>query len=334
MVSRLIQTLPERQKATLALFGATSLYGLNGVLTRFLGDDFDAFTQFFARSVMVALILAFVVSMFHYRPWRVLEPSDVPWIIGWALSRSASAVLFFFAVLVLPIGMTAVLTVGGSLISAYAVGTLLFGEKITHRKLIAGALSMLGVVIISWGSFGTSNVFYIMLATSAGLIGSLWNVFSKKFTGGYSASQLAMIDAVLSALCMLPLMFIFGSKAPAIALSIPWLVVLAFAISQFLSVRLIVYGFRNLEAQVASLIMPVELFFAALYGLLLFGEVLSFTTVVGGLLVAAASISTTAPIPLPNLTKVGSPLYQRAYTFVRAAKPLGKRGEKEGGSDA
>lgn len=321
MVTDVVRAIPERHKATLGLVTATSLFGMYGVFARYLGNDFDAFTQFFSRNLLVAFILAIVVALFQYRPWRVLQKKDAPWIFGWALSRSAAAAMFFFSVLALPIGMTVMLYYAGSLVSAYLLGALIFGEKVTLRKMIAVALSIVGLVVIGYGDLTVTNGTSILLAAGAGLIGSLWNIFSKKFSGEYPASQLAMIDAVLSALFMLPLMLFFGSTAPAISLSLPWLIILAYALSQFLTVRLIVFGFRNLEAQTASLIMPVELFFASLYGFILFGEVLTVPTIVGGALIAFASVATTLPVPLPRRTNVGLPLYQRAYAFVRAAKP-------------
>lgn len=55
-----------------------------------------------------------------------------------------------------------------------------------------------------------------------------------------------------------------------------------------------VYGFKRLEAQIGTLVMPMEVFFAALFGFIFYRETLTILTILGGLLIISG-------IVIPNL---------------------------------
>ena len=61
------------------------------------------------------------------------------------------------------------------------------------------------------------------------------------------------------------------------------------------NVKLIVYGFKNIEAQIGSIILPVEIIFATIFSFLVFKEVPTTLTILGGFLIIFAAI-------IPSLT--------------------------------
>ena len=84
---------------------------------------------------------------------------------------------------------------------------------------------------------------------------------------------------------------------PSFSNPIPWLWIVGFALSGILSSFLLIRGFKYVEAQVGSLILPMELVFASIFGFLFFGEVLKFNVYLGGFLIFLAAV-----IPVFNLS--------------------------------
>jgi len=54
--------------------------------------------------------------------------------------------------------------------------------------------------------------------------------------------------------------------------------------------QLIIYGFRHLEAQVGSIVMLMEIVFGLFLGFMLYDEVLSVTSLIGGALIIVAVV--------------------------------------------
>ncbi len=108
--------------------------------------------------------------------------------------------------------------------------------------------------------------------------------------------QLIFMDGVFHVFFSIPLIFVFNEKFTPPELSIPWLTIIIYALSQIVVVKLVIYGFRHLEAHLGTLIMPLEVFFGALFGFIFFKEVLSIYSIIGGLLIISG-------FTLPNLKR-------------------------------
>jgi len=78
-------------------------------------------------------------------------------------------------------------------------------------------------------------------------------------------------------------------------LGISWIWIGVYAVVQIINVKLIVYGFKNIEAQIGSIILPVEIIFATIFSFLVFKEVPTTLTILGGFLIIFAAI-------IPSLT--------------------------------
>ncbi len=93
------------------------------------------------------------------------------------------------------------------------------------------------------------------------------------------------MDAAFHTAISLILVLILRENISLPQLSLPWLGISAWALTQATVVYLVIYGFKRLEAHLASLIMPLEVFFGAFFGFLFFQETLSTLTILGGLLI-------------------------------------------------
>jgi drug/metabolite transporter (DMT)-like permease len=129
----------------------------------------------------------------------------------------------------------------------------------------------------------------------SGTLTGFWNTFSKKISGDYSSPQMLFFDSFLSVIFALSGGLIIGERMPTFSIQ-GWLPMFGYVITNFIASNAVIHGFRHLEAQIGSLILPLETIFAAIFGYLLFGEVLSTQTLLGGACILIASI-------IPNLKK-------------------------------
>ncbi len=284
--------LRKRNQAIGSLVTATLLYGLYGVYSRLIGLDFGVFSQNFARNLIVALILALYI--FSKRKWRKIRTEDVKWILTWVLSGFISIIAIFIAFNKIPIGTALFVFYAGSITGGYLVGSLFFNEKLSRIKLISIVLCFIGLALIYSLSFEIDNSTYILFALVAGFSTGLWNTLSKKVSGKYPHLQLVFVDALLHVALSFLLVFILNEKLSFPELSVPWITIFVFALTQIAVVKLVIYGFRHLEAHIGTLIMPLEVFFGAFFGFIFFKEVLSFYTIIGGLIIISGFV-------LPNL---------------------------------
>jgi drug/metabolite transporter (DMT)-like permease len=61
----------------------------------------------------------------------------------------------------------------------------------------------------------------------------------------------------------------------------------------------VVYGFKNLEAQIGSVILPVEIIFATIFAFIFFREYPTISAYVGGVMIIVAAI-------IPSLRAIDS----------------------------
>ncbi|KKP70356.1 hypothetical protein A2X44_01430 [candidate division CPR3 bacterium GWF2_35_18] len=276
-----------------AILISTIFYGLMGVYSKIIGVNFGIFTQSYIRNLIVFLII-FVLCLVLRKKWVKIQKQDIPWIILWSISGTIASVCFFVAVNYLSIGTTVIIFFAGSNISGYLAGKVLYQEQLTKSKIIASILSILGVLLVYYSTIGLDNLVFSIMALFSGLGTGLWNTVSKKFSHHYSGLQITGMDAFASFLMTLFASMIVFEPLPTISFTIPMLFVFIYSITQTITVFFTVYGFKRLEAQIGTLVMPMEVFFAALFGFIFYRETLTILTILGGLLIISG-------IVIPNL---------------------------------
>ena len=89
-------------------------------------------------------------------------------------------------------------------------------------------------------------------------------------------------------------MFITKESNNFIFPSIAWLGATIFAFAEIIATVSVYYGFKNLPAKKASLLLLTEILFAVIFGWLFYGEIPPLLTFFGGVLIIIA-------MSLPNL---------------------------------
>lgn len=97
-------------------------------------------------------------------------------------------------------------------------------------------------------------------------------------------------DALVSSIVTYYFALIFHEPTPNIQFSIPWLGLILNTITQILGVVAVIYGYKHVEVQLVSIITPIEVVFAALFGFIIFHEILPPLSIIGGLCIFIAAL--------------------------------------------
>ncbi len=273
-------------KGISAIIASTAIFGLYGVYSRLIGISFGAFTQYWTRNFLVALVL-FVVLVLN-KKWKRIHPQDIKWFVFWILNGIGSTVGIFVAFNNIPIGTAYFVFYSGIILAGCIAGRLLFHEILDSLKIVSMVLSVIGLTFIY--SFTTQgyHTIWIFLAFASGICSGLWITSSKKLSHKYPTTQMIFLDAASGFALSLILALMLRENFPTISFSVSWIGILLFAVSQLATEQLIIYGFRHTQAQIGTLITPLEAVFGALFAFIFFKEVLSPTILFGGFLIIIA----------------------------------------------
>ena len=273
-----------------ALLTATVFYGMYGIFSRFIGEDFGAFYQNWVRNLIVAFFC--LLAIWAKREQLVkIKKQDTKWVIFWLLSGSWVTVLTFVAFNNLNIGTTYLLIYCSMITSGYLSGKIFFSEKMSLHKYISLFLVFAGLLVIFRFSVETKDTVYIIMALVSGSMTGLWNTLSKKFSDKYPNTQLVLLDSMASVAVAFAGSLAFREAFPTSVSGSGWVWLILYAFVQFINVGLVIYGFKNLEAQLGSIILPIEIVFATLFGFLFFKETQSFYSLVGATLIILGAIT-------------------------------------------
>jgi drug/metabolite transporter (DMT)-like permease len=178
------------------------------------------------------------------------------------------------------------------------LGAALLRERITARKVASAALAFVGVTVLLFGSWNlaTSHPVYGFAASLCGSVFvSLWVIWGRKSGineqhfvtttlgwGGFTALWLIVLWPALNRLVADPAVTRLSADFPFRH----WAYLLLFAIAGGIIPSFCFFkGLRVVDASVAGIILLLEPVSAALLAAVLFGQMLSASTVAGGALI-------------------------------------------------
>lgn len=274
-------------KGLLAIIAAAIIYGLYGVFFRFIGEYFNPFSQNYLANLVAVIILGTYLLI---KRTKFNLNISLKWLIIWVLSGSLVNILVFIAFNNLILGTAYFLNYFGMIMAGLIAGKLFFKESFNKAKIASIILLFAGLLLIFSVKINPQSHIYIFLIISGGCLTGLWNSFSKKLSHKLSGIQMIWIYNFTSFFISLFGSFVFKYKLPILAWHPAWIWLLIYSLMSMLVIWLLIFGFKNLEAQIASLILPTEIVFALLFGFLFFKEILATSTFIGGLLIFIAAI--------------------------------------------
>lgn len=168
------------------------------------------------------------------------------------------------------------------------VGTyFFFKEKITMKTIFAGAIAIIGSVLISWGDFKLSGTAFYgdMLALIACVLVTAYFLFGQDVRKRLSLVTYTMLVYVVSTITLFIYVLIKGeSFGPYPLMDWVWFILLAIVPNLF-GHTLFNWSIKYVSTNVVSVAILFEPIGAALLALLIFKEYVIVTQLIGGLIV-------------------------------------------------
>ena len=270
------------------LLTSSLFYGLYGIFYRSIGA-FGPFSQGWVRNLLIIIFVS-ILFLIDKAKWKKIEKRDLKWFLIWILPASIQPILTFIAFNHLPIATTYFLNYSTMILGGIISGRIFFSEKSTPSKIFAILLVLVGLFIIYGSEINFIANIYVICALLSGLILGFWNTLSKKVSNNYSEFQMIILDCFSTVVIGLIGSIVMKESLPTIFDPNTWIWVVVFALVNICATFSIIRGFKNVEAQVGSIILPMEIVFASIFGFIFFKEVLKFNIYLGGFFILFAAI--------------------------------------------
>lgn len=278
-------------KGLTAMIASSILYGLQGVFIRFIGVSFGIFYPFVIRGIIISGIL--FTFLYLSKTFKKINSRDYKWFILMSLSGIIAIISVFIAYNNLTIGTVLFAYYAGLALSGFLFGYLFFKEKINTVKATALILSLTGIFLVFSSPILQKELLFLLPALVSGIGSSLWFIASKKISK-YPYSQILAVDSLVVFTICLIISVAVGENISFPSFSIQWMSVFGLTAVSLGAFLLSVYGFRLLQAQVASLLLLLEVIFGVFLGWIFFSEILTSQVLIGGCLILIGA-------SLPNL---------------------------------
>lgn len=262
------------------------MFGSVGIFVRKLTyAGFTNTTVIFSRA-LPAVIIMLVFILIKDRSLFKMERKNIKWLVCCAvIGMLGTNMTFNISSTNLSLAFAAVLA-GIAPVYALIISSFVFHEKITRRKVICIAMSIIGCVLVS-GVIGTQLTLSAIGLTAgiiSGLTYGLYSIFSKIGTdGGLNSFTIIFYSLLIITIVLIPftdydVILAFIKDAPASNLTF------MFAHTMFVGVLpylLISLALEYIEPGLVTILATCEPVAAMLFGVILFSEIPTVFSIIG-----------------------------------------------------
>ena len=286
--------MKKKQLYSAAVIASGCLWGLMGFFRRRMDTmGFDNTGVVLVRFGVTALLFALTILLSDPASIKI-RLRDLWCFLGSGLCSLLFFTLCYFQAMTVMSLSTAAVLLYTAPCFVILMSALLFKERITARKLLAVALSILGCALVSGvvGSRGTITAAGLLFGLGAGFGYALYSIFGKlAFQRGYKSNTVNFYSCAFAAVGA---GLIGGFRTPVgLMLSSGGnfaFVLFAALVTCYLPYLLYTYGLSGIEAGKASVMASVEPVVATLLGVLAYHEPLGLFGALGMALVLAAIV--------------------------------------------
>ncbi len=270
-------------------------YASYGIWSKLMTGVFGEFTQAWTRGLVILILILLANIRFHFL--KPIKRTDLPWFIVIGLCGGLNQAPYYFGFEHLPIGTAIILFYASLVVVGYILGKLFFAEKLGPTKLVSLTLALIGMVTIYQFSLAPNQIIPAIAMILAGSMGSTAVVSSKKLSGTYSEAQIILTYSIFTIAANSILALIFQESIPGFNHLTAWMGQLGYLVAYLTANIAVIEGFRHLEPSVGSIIGLTEIIFGFVYGIILFNEPITTSTIIGGSVILLATA-------LPNLPEL------------------------------
>jgi len=273
------------------IFISCIIYGLYGIYTRQIVNDFEVFNVQFFREGLTAIIIL-VLTLLGFSKWGKIQKEDVKYLLLIGIVSTINNVCMYYVYQLLPLGIASFTTYSSIIIMSLLMGYIIFKERLDKIGVISLLSVILGLFVMFRLQTEGLNVLGILIGLTYGFMISLFVTFTKKLKGEYGPLQVYMVAAIFTSISSLIISIIIGEDFPTLEFNSAWLWIVIFAISAALANGLYILGIQQkVEMSIASIIMPMESVTLAITGYIFYSEVMGTRSILGAIIILVASIT-------------------------------------------
>ena len=278
---------------TLMLLLAATLWGVTGIFVRTLNSlGMGTLDMIFFRSAVTALVM-FIFLLISDKSKLKIDPKDWWYFFGTGiLSFLLFGFCYFYTITHASMSIAAILLYTSPFF-VIVMARIFFKEKITANKVIGLILAVIGCFLICNTDKNVKiTPLIIFTGLSSGLCYALYSIFGRVALKKYESSTVTFYTFMFAFIGSL-----FVVDFPKMVTSIQQepvslLLVIIFAIiSAVLPYIFYTTGLKYIEAGKASIIATFEAVVASLSGIFVFDEKITYTGILGIILVLMAVVS-------------------------------------------
>ena len=282
-----------RQKATLAVLGAGSLWGIISIFIRNLNAAGLTALQIGAMRNVLAAAVIFLWLGIADRSLLKIRLRDVWMFLGTGIVSMAIFNWCYFTVIEISQASVAVVLLYTSPIFIMILSALLFREKITGRKILALVMTFAGCVLVAGllGGSYTLSPLVILLGLGSGLFYGLYTIFGSVALRRYDTRTVTAYTFLFATVGSLPLCRpAEGVRALAAhPTGLLWCLGMAL-VSTMAPYLLYTWGLAHMSNGRAAILVTVEPMVGALLGILAYHEPANPAKLLGMALIFGAVI--------------------------------------------
>ena len=271
-----LRRLPPNVQGALWLVAGGFIFTSTGAMIRLLSLQIDSVqTAFFRAAIGLAMLLPLIATG-RVVPWHSKRIAGHFWR---TFMGTTSMVLGFYAVSMLPLADATAIAFSQPLFSV-VVAVVIAGEKVRWRRWTATVVGFAGVLVMVRPGFEAFNL-GLAAVFVASIAGAGAAVLIRYLSRTESPDTITMYFAIFTTPVML-ILALFVWQTPTWD-QIGWLTFMG--LTGTLGQRAVARGFAAADA---SIVLPMEfsrLIVAAVFGFILFAEIPSVYTAIGGLLI-------------------------------------------------
>lgn len=273
--------MTQRQKGALYMILSALCFASMQVVVR-LSREIPTMEQIFMRNSFVLIVSAIIILR---KKGSLFGPAKYqPYLFGRSFFGFLGLITLFYASSHAAQGDVTILN-KTSPIWVTILAVIFMKEKLPKIQIPALALSMVGAFIVFRPSF-ESNPFPLVVAFLSAVTSGVAYTFLSFFKGKVDGLTVMMHFSTFSAIASIPFMlkdFVVPSFKQAVLL-------LLIGVFGSLGRAFITYAYRFAPASEISIYNYSGIIFSMILGFFILGEPVKFTSVIGGALVAAASV--------------------------------------------
>ncbi|MGQ0674518.1 MAG: DMT family transporter [Rhodospirillales bacterium] len=258
------------------------LFSCLDAVAKLLGQSYPVTQIVWARfAVHAGVAIMLVAPYLRERPWRTGQP-ELQVVRG--LLLVAATATNFTALRYLQLAETSAIYFATPLLVA-ALSVPLLGERVGPRRWAAIVAGFVGVLIVARPGFGLMH-WAAGIALSTTLIVALYQILSRKLAGGDGARTTQFLTAMLAAVATAPLAAVEWVQPDALG----WALMVLLGILGGIGHWLLAVAHAHAPAPVLAPFNYTQIAWMPLLGYLVFADVPSIWTAVGGAVVVASGL--------------------------------------------